>query len=59
MNRWGEIIFRSSDPAKSWDGRYLEGEYYVPDGEYVYHITYKEFSAIDVKELTGYIRILR
>jgi gliding motility-associated-like protein len=59
MNRWGEIIFKSSNPTKSWDGRYLEGEYYVPDGEYVYRIIYKEFSAIDVKELTGYIRILR
>ncbi len=59
MNRWGEIIFRSNDPAKSWDGRYLDGEYYVPDGEYIYRVTYKDFSSIPIKEMMGYIRILR
>lgn len=39
FNRWGEIIFRSTDPNEVWDGYYL-GEP-MPSGVYAYVVTYE------------------
>ncbi|SFM77002.1 gliding motility-associated C-terminal domain-containing protein [Chitinophaga sp. YR627] len=37
-NRWGEVIFRSGDVSKGWDGTYMEQ--LQPGGAYVYMIEY-------------------
>lgn len=57
-NRWGELIFGSSSPAVSWDGRY-KGEN-VPDGTYVYVVSYKTACG-DVGRVTrhGHVTLLR
>ncbi|MFN3405634.1 MAG: gliding motility-associated C-terminal domain-containing protein [Cytophagaceae bacterium] len=39
FNRWGEVIFASSDPGATWDGTY-RGEI-MPVGVYNYLITYE------------------
>ncbi|MGE0088231.1 MAG: gliding motility-associated C-terminal domain-containing protein [Bacteroidales bacterium] len=36
-NRWSNVVFESSDPQKSWDGRSLNGNL-VPSGAYIYYI---------------------
>jgi gliding motility-associated-like protein len=38
-NRWGQEVFRSTDPAHGWDGSY-EGTQ-AQTGVYAYVITYK------------------
>ncbi|MEY2972142.1 MAG: hypothetical protein RL738_983 [Bacteroidota bacterium] len=38
-NRWGQEVFRTSDPNFSWDGRYL-GRVLSP-GVYIYHATWQ------------------
>jgi gliding motility-associated-like protein len=38
-NRWGQEVFRTSDPNFSWDGRYL-GRALSP-GVYLYHATWQ------------------
>ena len=37
-NRWGQILFASTDPNNQWDGYY--NNELVPIGNYVYHATF-------------------
>lgn len=39
FNRWGEIIFRSTDSKEIWDGYYLDEP--MPSGVYAYVVTYE------------------
>lgn len=36
FNRWGQMLFHSTDPLKGWDGNF--GGKIIPDGTYVYLI---------------------
>ncbi|MBB5287276.1 gliding motility-associated-like protein [Rhabdobacter roseus] len=38
-NRWGEVIFQSSDPAVGWAGSYLGNP--APPGTYTYRLRYR------------------
>ena len=38
FNRWGQLLFETSDKRKGWDGRQQDGE--VPLGVYVYMLEY-------------------
>ncbi len=40
MNRWGEIIFESSDPSEAWNGRKNNLGKMSPNGVYVYFIRF-------------------
>ena len=40
LNRWGEILFYSEDPAKGWKGLDSKGEP-VPEGVYGYAVTFR------------------
>jgi gliding motility-associated-like protein len=44
FNRWGEIVFHSTDVQQGWDGR-LKGEL-CPEGTYVWVIFYEDGSKI-------------
>ncbi|WP_090252723.1 gliding motility-associated C-terminal domain-containing protein [Lishizhenia tianjinensis] len=55
-NRWGELIFQSSDPEFNWDGSY-KGKL-VPEGVYVYILRYQALDEQD-KLLTGHINVLK
>jgi len=36
-NRWGNVVFETTNPEASWDGRYPNGQY-VPAGAYIYYL---------------------
>jgi gliding motility-associated-like protein len=55
-NRWGQEIFRSSDPKSYWDGTY-RGEMCSP-GTYVYHVTFKS-PENDILTYKGSVILLR
>ena len=38
-NRWGEEVFRTSEPAVNWEGTYLGTRELLPDGVYFYTAT--------------------
>lgn len=42
INDKNNVVYQSNDPAFTWDGRDQSGNY-VPEGNYVYYITAKEF----------------
>ena len=56
FNRWGQLIYQSSNPANGWDGNYKGLP--SPVGVYYYIINYKNVSGTD-KRQTGSITLLR
>ena len=52
-NRWGEIVFTSSDVNQSWDG-YLDGNI-APSGVYKCEIVYSKLN--DIMKLSHYVNI--
>lgn len=57
-NRWGELVFESKDPGQFWTGNHSFGDYYVPDGVYVYLLRGLDSSALPV-ERSGSITLIR
>lgn len=37
-NRWGEIVFSTTDPEALWQGEVKSGTHYAPDGMYLYQV---------------------
>ncbi|MCO6461491.1 MAG: gliding motility-associated C-terminal domain-containing protein [Saprospiraceae bacterium] len=63
FNRWGNIIFETSDPDLNWKGVNKSGNN-VPDGTYFYSCEVYEAIYIDQgitkpRRLTGYIELIR
>ncbi|MFT4779070.1 MAG: gliding motility-associated-like protein, partial [Flavobacteriales bacterium] len=61
FNRNGEVIFTSSEPETVWDGSNKNGDYFVPDGVYVYQIEYSTttLEGLISEVLTGHVTVLR
>lgn len=49
FNRWGQLVFESSDPNFSWDGSSLNGGS-VPEGVYVYVMKALDFENKEIEE---------
>ncbi|MBL7941689.1 MAG: gliding motility-associated C-terminal domain-containing protein, partial [Flavobacteriales bacterium] len=63
-NRWGELLFESNDMGTPWLGQRRDGEYFVPNGVYLYRITYRTTQGVGVTaeediELMGHISLVR
>jgi len=56
FNRWGEIVYESTDMKEGWDGTYNGRT--CPDGTYVWKIVYEDTEYIR-KELVGHVNLLR
>ncbi|MFK7756603.1 MAG: gliding motility-associated C-terminal domain-containing protein [Flavobacteriales bacterium] len=58
FNRWGELIFFSTDPDFRWLGNMENGDYYVPIGVYTVRI---EYSRADFKaeSIIGSVSLIR
>jgi len=57
FNRWGEIIFETSDKTKGWDGK-LKGTA-LATGVYIYLLKYTESSAGKPEMLKGTVTLIR
>ena len=60
-NRWGELVWRTTDPEDAWYGQVGdEGQHFVPNGPYSYRL---EVHSLDVesfrKEVFGVVTIIR
>lgn len=56
FNRWGQLIYTTSNQTEKWDGKYKGSD--CPVGAYVYLITYR-FPAQQTKDVYGTITLLR
>jgi gliding motility-associated-like protein len=57
-NRWGQLIFESTDSSQAWTGGYLNGNYFVEDGEYDWVLKVKGLE-VDTRTLKGNVLIIR
>ena len=58
FNRWGQLIFESSDQYEVWDGKYEGKE--VPDGVYFYLMESIHFyTSPEKQKMTGSVTIFR
>jgi gliding motility-associated-like protein len=58
FNRWGELIFESSDMEVGWNGGAQDSEYFSPTGLYPYIIVAREKQG-DLFELKGSVQLIR
>jgi gliding motility-associated-like protein len=58
FNRWGQVIFSTTDPMIQWDGRNTGGKD-VSDGVYYYTCDVFEPSGSFPTTLTGFIQLIR
>lgn len=56
FNRWGELLYESVDVNSPWDGLGSDGP--LPNGSYVYRISYQERGNIRTEQLKGTISII-
>ena len=40
FNRWGEVVFQTTDPDAQWQGDHNNGNHFVPQGVYTYLLKY-------------------
>lgn len=61
FNRWGQLVYRSEDPALGWDGTLLDSGEPVPDGVYYYTclVTYIRLEGTEPVQHKGYVHLLR
>lgn len=60
FNRWGQVVFSSTDPDIEWKGTYQDTNEVMPDGVYYYLCTvyYARLSGTEVVQLNGPVQIL-
>lgn len=57
FNRWGQMVYQSTNIEDRWTGNHLGGAYYFPDGIYIYHV--KAIEGKLVYEDRGHVLIMR
>jgi gliding motility-associated-like protein len=63
FNRWGQVIFHTTDPELGWNGTHKDNGELVPDGTYYYvcEVNFIRLAGIipRVPPLTGFITVFR
>jgi len=57
LNRWGNVVWESLDPAATWDGTY-DGKT-VPDGVYTWLIRFDLLNTDEKREIHGHVTVIR
>jgi gliding motility-associated-like protein len=59
FNRYGDLVFESTNPADAWTGEVRDGEHYAPNGVYSWIATIVSQSTGVKKEVSGSILVTR
>lgn len=58
FDRWGEVVFYSTDPEQYWTGSFQGGDYYVPPGVYPFRLNYAT-DRHDAGYKVGHVTVVR
>lgn len=58
FNRWGDVIFETTDPGEGWIGNVNGGDYFAQDGVYNYRCVLHDLRGYP-HEFNGHISLLR
>lgn len=60
FNRWGQVVFETTDPDINWNGTFKESSEPLPDGVYYYlcTVTFARLAGDDTIQLNGYVHIV-
>ena len=58
FNRWGQRVFHSNTPGEPWLGEVNGGEYFSPNGVYVWTLKVTA-EDLEVHESTGHVILMR
>jgi gliding motility-associated-like protein len=61
FDRWGVVVFETTDKNVNWDGKNQKSHGNCPDGVYYYTcmVNFIRIHGIETKELHGYIHLIR
>ncbi|MFM1931706.1 MAG: hypothetical protein RL226_1009, partial [Bacteroidota bacterium] len=59
FNRWGEVIFETTEMGKGWIGNVKGGGHYAKDGVYVYEVIVESDELRDRQRFVGHVTLLR
>lgn len=59
FNRWGDLLFFTTDPTEGWMGNTRGGEYFVPEGVYSWQLKIAPVDGQEPIEETGHVMIIR
>jgi len=59
FDRWGTIVFESTDPYERWTGEYQEGNHYVADGIYTWLLFFRGRDEINSQSTSGIVTVTR
>jgi gliding motility-associated-like protein len=58
-NRWGELVFQSSNHLEGWDGSFGNEGKDVKQGAYIYLISFRNLNSAGVKTITGHVNLIK
>ena len=58
FDRWGQILYETSNPYQKWDGRAESGKL-LENGVYPYLIKMADDTNLIAEEITGHVTLLR
>jgi gliding motility-associated-like protein len=58
-NRWGELMFETTDPTQGWNGAANGSDYFVPPGVYPYYVKYSGICQSETLEEKGFVTLIR
>lgn len=59
VNRWGEVVFESTDPSEAWPGNMRGGDHYVQTGAYVWLLEVGTEENRIREQFTGHVTVVR